>query len=48
MLFITLVKMRKKLTKTDLEGIKAGLKATEQTGLGKTLGMYSARYMMRS
>lgn len=40
MLFITLVKMRKKLTKADLEGIKAGLKAFEQRGMGKTLGMY--------
>ena len=39
MLFITLVKMRKKLTKADMEGIKAGLKASEEAG-GKTLGMY--------
>jgi len=39
MLFITLVRLRKKLSKADMERIKAGLKASEKVG-GKTLGMY--------
>jgi len=39
MLFVTLIKLRKKLSKADLETVKAGLKATEKVG-AKTVGMY--------
>jgi uncharacterized protein with GYD domain len=39
MLFVTLIKLRKKLSKADLEKVKAGLKATEKVG-AKTVGMY--------
>ena len=42
MLFITLVKMRKKLTKADLEGIKAGLKGAKTLAMYFTLGRYDA------
>jgi uncharacterized protein with GYD domain len=38
-LFVTLVKLRKKLSKTDVDRIKAGLKMSEKIG-AKTLGMY--------
>ena len=39
MLFVTLIKLRKKLSKADMEKVKAGLKASEQVG-AKTVGMY--------
>lgn len=39
MLFVTLVRLRKKLSKADIERVKAGLKASEKSG-AKTLGMY--------
>jgi uncharacterized protein with GYD domain len=45
MLFITLVKFRKKLTKADMEGIKAGLKETNTIASYFTLGRYDAIFV---
>ena len=39
MLFITLIKLRRKLSKADMERIKAGMKEWEK-GEAKTVGMY--------
>ena len=39
MFFVTLVKLRRSLSKADLERVKAGLKTSEKFG-AKILGMY--------
>jgi len=39
LLFITLVKLRRYITKDDMERVKAGLKESEKAGV-KTLSMY--------
>ncbi|MCW4032596.1 MAG: GYD domain-containing protein [Candidatus Bathyarchaeota archaeon] len=39
MLFITLVKLRRYITKDDMDRVKAGLKESEKAG-AKTLSMY--------
>jgi uncharacterized protein with GYD domain len=45
MLFITLVKFRKKLSKADIEGIKAGLKGANTLASYFTLGRYDAVFV---
>ena len=39
MLFVTLIKLRKKLSKADIERVESGMKESEKIG-AKTIGMY--------
>ena len=39
MLFVTLIKLRKKLSKADIERVEKGMKESEKIG-AKTIGMY--------